>query len=415
MRSWFARRVGEWGLPLWLIGLWAAFWVLSYANDLLAIWVHPDPTYLPVRNPWLLAIQSALETLSLIVASIAPGPGAVAIWLAMLPTPITRIDSMSIIAVPLVTATLIVWGRRGWLVAHLSITAVWIAVETFQHPPAFLWTAVLFLLVGVAVGMFVSRVLAGRARDAMARAAAEEALADERDRRRQLLHELATELHDAVASELTMISLEASHVATSTEVDELKAALASTQQSARLAQAELRTLLDVLRESGLSDAAARSAPTVAEGEGLAGELRRLVEVLRGRGFTVVEQVSLDNERPELPAHLRHATLRIVQEAVANVLKHATPGSECRLTVLHDETGLRVLVANDLPSTPHLDSTDTPGSGIGLASIAERAALLGGILTAGERDGQWEVSARFSLPAARLGGYDSSESASGSPS
>jgi len=109
--------------------------------------------------------------------------------------------------------------------------------------------------------------------------------------------------------------------------------------------------------------------------GLVPALRQQAVGLRNRdGHPVSVQVSAPDAFPDLPAAVEVAAYRIVTEALTNVARHSTSASAAvRLDPAED--GL------------HLEVTDhgTSGawrSGVGLASMRERAAELGGTLEAG---------------------------------
>ena len=109
--------------------------------------------------------------------------------------------------------------------------------------------------------------------------------------------------------------------------------------------------------------------------GLVPALRQQAVGLRNRdGHPVSVQVSAPEAFPDLPAAVEVAAYRIVTEALTNVARHSTSASAAvRLEPAED--GL------------HLEVTDhgTSGAwrpGVGLASMRERAAELGGTLEAG---------------------------------
>ena len=85
--------------------------------------------------------------------------------------------------------------------------------------------------------------------------------------------------------------------------------------------------------------------------------------------------------------------RIAQEALTNVVKHA-PGARACVEVAHGPSELTITVADNGPG----QARTVPGSpGLGIAGMRERAAMLGGQLTAGTRpQGGFAVTAR--LPA-----------------
>ncbi|MCC6190188.1 MAG: sensor histidine kinase [Anaerolineales bacterium] len=97
------------------------------------------------------------------------------------------------------------------------------------------------------------------------------------------------------------------------------------------------------------------------------------------------------ELPPLPAAVEVAAYRIVQEALTNVLHHAQ-ASQCTVRLcLHD--GLQIEVVDD-----GVGIADRHPSGLGLVSMRERAAELGGVCVV-ERapGGGTRVIARLPLP------------------
>jgi signal transduction histidine kinase len=82
----------------------------------------------------------------------------------------------------------------------------------------------------------------------------------------------------------------------------------------------------------------------------------------------------------------------VQEALSNAMRHA-PGSHVEAEVHYGRDALRVTVANGPP--PRGASPATPGGGHGLIGMRERAAMLGGDLSAAPTpEGGFAVTARL---------------------
>lgn len=96
--------------------------------------------------------------------------------------------------------------------------------------------------------------------------------------------------------------------------------------------------------------------------------------------------------------------RIVQEALANVMRHA-PGARTRVSISSDGAHLTVLVVNDPPeptgsSLAPRTPVETTGTGHGLVGMRERVRLTGGTLDTGPLpDGGFRVAARLPLPPA----------------
>jgi signal transduction histidine kinase len=120
--------------------------------------------------------------------------------------------------------------------------------------------------------------------------------------------------------------------------------------------------------------------------GLVGALRRHVERLDGNGWTVT--VVAQPEVCPLPAAVEVAAYRIAVEALTNTVRHAR-GSHVELRIAVNGS-LEIAVSDD--GVP--DSTWEPG--VGLTSMRERAAELGGTVDAGPSPGGGQVRARLPL-------------------
>jgi signal transduction histidine kinase len=190
----------------------------------------------------------------------------------------------------------------------------------------------------------------------------------ERSRELSILSErnrLALELHDAVSQKLFSLVLTAEALDTLLERDPaaVRGQLERLQELARQALDELRSLIFELRPPDL------------ERDGLAGALRKHVEVLRRLEPSEIE-LDVDADFESDPARDREA-LRIAQEALQNALRHA--GAERVIVRLRAEDGRLLLeVADDGsgfdPQAPELRSRH-----LGLTSMEERALELGGRL------------------------------------
>jgi signal transduction histidine kinase len=175
---------------------------------------------------------------------------------------------------------------------------------------------------------------------------------------------LALELHDAVSQKLFSLVLTAESASTLLDRDPeaARVQMARLQQLARQALDELRSLMLELRPPDLAR------------DGLAGALRKHVEVLRGLhdvdiGLAVEHEMAADATDGDV--------LRIAQEALQNALRHA--GARHVAVRLGDGDGRLVLeVADDgagfEPANPELRARR-----LGLTSMEERAARLGGRL------------------------------------
>ena len=131
-------------------------------------------------------------------------------------------------------------------------------------------------------------------------------------------------------------------------------------EQARSAVVDVRRLVADLRPPALDDL------------GLVGALKALVAPLAAGGPEV--DVRATGRFDELPAAVEVAAYRIGAEAVNNAVRHAD-ASRVELALSAGDTGLEVLVRDDGNGLP---ASLTPG--VGLASMRERAAELGGWCT-----------------------------------
>jgi signal transduction histidine kinase len=88
-----------------------------------------------------------------------------------------------------------------------------------------------------------------------------------------------------------------------------------------------------------------------------------------------------------------AVYRTAQEALTNARKHA-PGQPVSISVTYRRDDVTLLVSSALPEPDQAAPLAGAGTGYGLTGLRERAALTGGTLTAGPKDGQWQVRLQF---------------------
>jgi len=173
---------------------------------------------------------------------------------------------------------------------------------------------------------------------------------------------LARELHDSVSQALYGISLGA-HTAREALDSDPGEAIAPLEYVLGLAEAglaEMRALIFELRPESLAT------------EGVIAALTKQVNVLRTRyKLTVDAQLG---EEPDLSLEGKQALYRIAQEALHNIVKHARASTvRLRLTRQDDEFVLEVR-----DDGRGFDLTEPFPGHLGLHSMQERAACLGGI-------------------------------------
>src|SRR6201999_2088313 len=108
-----------------------------------------------------------------------------------------------------------------------------------------------------------------------------------------------------------------------------------------------------------------------EPEAVRDEMLAAVDRVRAAGFTVRAQIDSDAEG--LDSIGRLTLLRLVQESLTNVMKHADTAASVEITVTQSDSGVDALVRNG--GTVHGD-----GAAYGLIGMRERVRLAGGALT-----------------------------------
>jgi signal transduction histidine kinase len=201
---------------------------------------------------------------------------------------------------------------------------------------------------------------------------------------------LARDVHDIVGHYLAGIALQARAGLRRVRTDPARAAEALTEidQLAGDALAETRQAVGIIRSED-ARADLRPAPGIGDVEDL---------IARLRTPEVRVELHCDPATNALPATLQTAAYRIVQEALNNVIKHASPAT-ARVTIKQQTDALTVTVLDDGTTAPN---PGVNGPGNGLRGMRERAEQAGGILEAGpDTRGGWRVQATFPLRKADL--------------
>ena len=106
----------------------------------------------------------------------------------------------------------------------------------------------------------------------------------------------------------------------------------------------------------------------------------------------------------IPDEIATALFRVVQESLTNAMRHAPLASRIDVRVSVGGTSVDVTVVNDGAGPPTAAIEPGARGGYGIPGLRERAAHVGGTLTAGpdaDDAGRWVVRARLPLPEAPL--------------
>jgi signal transduction histidine kinase len=203
----------------------------------------------------------------------------------------------------------------------------------------------------------VERLVASEIRDAARRETLRRVVeAQERERRR-----LAIELHDETGQSLAAVLMGLRRLEESGDPAAVKATVEELRATVVNAVQELRALAVELRPKALDDF------------GLAAALERLVDTYSRRTALTVDS-HLGGLESRLPEPVESALYRIAQEALTNIAKHAGASA---VSVVTRRDGARLTMIVEDNGTGF--EASTPGEGLGLVSMRERAELLGGSL------------------------------------
>jgi signal transduction histidine kinase len=331
---------------------------------------------LVVRRRWPVAVFATTVACSVVyyTAGYPDGPGWVGLFVAIY------------------TVTALGDGHRSLQIVaagKVVLITVWLATADLQAFNAAGWV---FFRIGAAImaaalgeSVRTRRVLAAEAQERVERA---ERTKEEEARRRVDAERLriAREVHNTVAHAIAVINVHAgvtAHVLDK-RPEQARDTLVTIEQTSARALGELRATLGMLREAD-----DRRAPT----PGL-GQVEELVGMAREAGLDV--KVEVASPPRELPGTTDHAAYRILQESITNAIRHAGP-ARVTVSVTYGPDELELRVADD-GHGPRDAGRGGGDAGRGIVGMRERAALLGGELTAGPRPGGgFQVRACLPLP------------------
>ncbi|GAA3774876.1 histidine kinase [Plantactinospora mayteni] len=222
-------------------------------------------------------------------------------------------------------------------------------------------------------------------RQAERRADEAERTREETARRRadeERLH-IARELHDSLTHQISVIKVQAEvavHLA-HRRGDPVPEALLVIREAGREASRELRATLEALRDDG-------KAPP----HGL-DHVPELVQRARTTGLDAT--LTIEGQRPDVPAAVDRTVYRIVQESLTNIARHAA-AETASVRIDYRPDTLAIQIDDDGKATP--GTALVPG--VGLLGMRERVTALGGHLRAEPRsEGGFTVQAE--LPVDRM--------------
>lgn len=181
---------------------------------------------------------------------------------------------------------------------------------------------------------------------------------------------LARDLHDTAKQQLFAANMQLASARSILNVDPERAdqLLGEAERLNELVHTELDTLIQALR------------PAALQGQGL----RQAIEQYShdwSRNTEITVEVAVQNERP-LPIHIEQSLYRVLQEGLANVVKHAQATHVIVLLNYQPEMVTLRIQDNGIGFLPN----EAP-KGVGLASMNERLSLLNGLLVVDSQPGR----------------------------
>jgi len=299
------------------------------------------------------------------VSGLVPYLGAVAV--ADVAARSDRNRSVVVVAAAWLTALLL----GNWLDAH---AALWSATNAV--------TIVAGVGLPLLLGLYLrgQRRLAATYRDRVADAESRR-IAREVAVRAEERTAMARELHDLVAHHMASIVVRtgvAEHVLE--DVDpRVVTVLADVHDTAAAALTDIRRLQVALRDPVLSEIA------MIEPEAVWAEIDAAVTRARAAGFIIVARI--DRQLAGLDAIARLTLLRVTQEALTNVMKHADPSTPVEVDVEGRDGGVLIRVASGV-----LPGSSPSAEGHGVIGMTERLDRVGGRFEVRRSGRDWVVEA-----------------------
>ncbi|MGW6441819.1 sensor histidine kinase [Lentzea sp. NPDC055074] len=285
----------------------------------------------------------------------------------------------TVLRTPPVTAVqaLLVLGVVFWLAWKAPLRPAVVSIAALELVSAHAtWVSFRLTYLPLVLLAGLTAVGAGQYARLLERSRAERAAAAEERARRDERLDMARELHDVVAHHVTGMLVQAQAALVVAEQDKDKACtmLNGIVDGGTDALGAMRLMVKTLRDNGV--AAATSD--------LSADLLHLVEK---SGLEVRANVEL---AADVPPELGRSVLRLVQEALTNVRKHAVDATSVEVDVrLTAEAVLLSVVDNGRARPSH-------SGGFGLVGMRERVSELGGRFFAGATGEGWLVTAELPL-------------------
>ena len=246
-----------------------------------------------------------------------------------------------------------------------------------------------WVLASAALGQAIRANRAGRAMlEDRARRAERGREAEARHRVQAERLRIARELHDAVGHQVALINVQAGAMTLLLDRNDLgraRQSLEHIQDASEAALVELKLTVGLLRQPGDHEPV--------EPAGRLSRLDELIASFTAAGLRVTYDVT--GQAGPLPEAVDFTAYRLIQESLTNTAKHAA-GTSTSIRLDFRPGTLTLTVEDDGPSVPAAGQPIIGGTlGHGIIGMRERAAALGGRLSAGPRpEGGFRVTAEL---------------------
>lgn len=366
---------------------------LLLVTDIISLVAETDPSEFEKRAKEVGV--NALYALSVGLLWVRARYAVIVSVAAMMLTAFTGVYLVALFAVPLLVGVISLVETRKFAFRYLCVTGLWAILIGVRRPydVGFLIILVPLIVMAYLVARFVRKFQeqrdADRRRIEVLRRKQQEAVDAERKA-------IARDLHDIVAHDITVISMQAQAAGFSGDPAVAQAALKVIGVTAKEALQDLRVMLNVLRSDGpatqvggsLIDSAGNAASSLEILIGVESFAERLIDLGHPTKTTA------DPRLAGLPQSAQAALYRVLQESTTNIVKHAQEHAVCRIEALMVGDRVWLEVANALPGNSAGDGSGRSGLSSGIVGMSDRMAAFGGTLSAKHVRGDWVVRAEL---------------------
>ncbi|MFD3452013.1 sensor histidine kinase [Streptomyces sp. NPDC058691] len=349
--------------------------------------------HLGLARPSVILLAAAVATVTWRLSGRALGTCALALGAVVLVAtmnPVSSVHEALPFGLTVAAVTLLVIGLTAWRAepvrAALAVPLLLagMVLQPLQYSTARITPVVSLALalagvIACATGLWARMLQTGRRRQAIAEQLAQRT-------------SIASDLHDYVAHHVTgiVVLAQAAQSVAAKQPQAVLPALERIEAAGDEAMTAIRRMVALLHEPGSQ---ARLTPM-----GTIDDIAALADHFT-TGDDVKVRLRIAGNFDDVPIDVQSAVHRVVMEALTNVRRHAEDVRALDILVGRETRpdAVTVEVSNDGRGRVGLSS----GGGYGLAGLRERAAALGGSLTAGSRSPEgWTVWARFPAGGAR---------------